>query len=242
TSSSGVSSWTSVRTGTPTSLFTFSRSLSPASSPGPRKLSMELRFALSKELLKMNGMPRAEVISFRRPAVSMARVSLSRTHGPAMRKNGRSWPTSKSHNRILQFPRPQRLMVQRGADEPGKQRMAVPGRRTELRVELAADEPGVVRELHDLHQRAVRGRARDHEAVLLQLAAVAVVELVAVPVPLHDGFLPVEVPRQRPLCQHARLAAEAHGTAEVRLLVPVLDAPVPVHPLGDEADDGMGRR
>jgi hypothetical protein len=42
------------------------RILSPSAVPGPRKLSMDERFALSNELLKMNGMPSAAVISFRR--------------------------------------------------------------------------------------------------------------------------------------------------------------------------------
>jgi hypothetical protein len=43
--------------------------------PGPRNEVPELRLALSKLLLKMNGMPSADVISFRRPAVSICNCS-----------------------------------------------------------------------------------------------------------------------------------------------------------------------
>ncbi len=44
----------------------------------------------------MNGMPSAAVMSRKRPATSMTSVSLSMTHGPAIKKNGRSGPTSKA--------------------------------------------------------------------------------------------------------------------------------------------------
>jgi len=47
TSASGVSSCTSVSTGTPNWRFTSASTLSPASMPGPRKLVREERFALS---------------------------------------------------------------------------------------------------------------------------------------------------------------------------------------------------
>ena len=46
----------------------------------------------------MNGMPSSPVISFRRPAVSIAIWRDSITHGPAIRNNGRSSPASKPHS------------------------------------------------------------------------------------------------------------------------------------------------
>ncbi len=49
TSSNGVSSCTSVKTGTPISFLTFSKICKPLSKPGPLKLSREERLALSKE-------------------------------------------------------------------------------------------------------------------------------------------------------------------------------------------------
>ena len=62
--------------------------------PGPRKLVREERFALSKDALKTNGMPSVAVMSRSRPATSTTSASLSITQGPAMRKKGRSGPTS----------------------------------------------------------------------------------------------------------------------------------------------------
>jgi hypothetical protein len=98
TSASGVSSCTSVNTGTLISARTRDSAFRPASIPGPRKLARDERLALSNEALNMNGMPRAPVISFKRPATSSTRPSLSMTQGPAIKKNGRSGPTSKEAN------------------------------------------------------------------------------------------------------------------------------------------------
>ena len=64
TSANGVSSCTSVSTGTPNCCAHVLEDLQPASMPGPRKLLREERFALSYEALKMNGMPSRLVISF----------------------------------------------------------------------------------------------------------------------------------------------------------------------------------
>ena len=85
---------TSVSTGRPSSRFTLARISRPLSRPGPRKLVPEERLALSKLLLKMNGMPSAEVISFSVPAVSICNCSDSTTQGPAMRKKGWCSPMS----------------------------------------------------------------------------------------------------------------------------------------------------
>jgi hypothetical protein len=49
TSFNEVSSWTSVKIGTPICFLTFSRILKPVSIPTPRKLECAERFALSKE-------------------------------------------------------------------------------------------------------------------------------------------------------------------------------------------------
>src|SRR6185369_14101423 len=95
TSAKGVSSCTSVSTGTPIFSFTPCSTLSPASRPGPRKLSLEERFALSYDALKMKLTFRRLVSSLSLPAISWVSVSPSITQGPAMRKNGRSMPTWK---------------------------------------------------------------------------------------------------------------------------------------------------
>ena len=54
--------------------------------PGPRKLRMEVRFALSYEALKMNGKFSERVTPLMISAMRSACSSLSITHGPAIRK------------------------------------------------------------------------------------------------------------------------------------------------------------
>ena len=94
TSSIGVYSCTSVSTGTPSWRLTSASTRRPSSIPGPRKLDIEVRLALSKLDLKMKGMPSSPVISFNVAAVSTCSCSLSTTQGPAIRKNGWSRPMS----------------------------------------------------------------------------------------------------------------------------------------------------
>ena len=105
TSANGVSSCTSVSTGTPILARTSASTLRPASMPGPRKLFAEERFALSYDALKMNGTPRRVVMSLSLPAISCVNVSPSITQGPAMRKNGRSMPTWKLASNTRLGPR-----------------------------------------------------------------------------------------------------------------------------------------
>src|SRR5690606_25228010 len=69
-----------------------------------------------------------------------------------------------------------RLVLARGAHEADEQRVAVARRGQELRVRLAGDEPGMVRQLDHLHQQVVHRLGRDHQAGVLELGPVAVVE------------------------------------------------------------------
>jgi hypothetical protein len=46
-------------------------------------------------------MPSAAVMSFKRPATSITSASLSMTQGPAIKKNGRSGPTSKDASNFM---------------------------------------------------------------------------------------------------------------------------------------------
>ena len=55
-------------------------------------------------------------------------------------------------------------------------------------MELRANEPGVVSQLGDFHQSAVRRKAAEHHAVFFQHFAIRIVELEPVPVAL-DGPL-----------------------------------------------------
>src|SRR5207253_9167801 len=62
-----------------------------------------------------------------------------------------------------------------GGEEAGEQRVRAVRPRAELRVELRADHPGVVADLADLDERAVRSGAARDEAGLFELGAVLVV-------------------------------------------------------------------
>src|SRR5215467_13476549 len=69
-----------------TSSLTFFRILSPSFIPGPRKLRIEVRFALSYEALKMKGKLSERATPLMTSAIKSACFSLSMTHGPAIRK------------------------------------------------------------------------------------------------------------------------------------------------------------
>src|SRR5437868_8938156 len=68
-----------------------------------------------------------------------------------------------------------------------------------------------------------------------------VVDLVAVAVALGDRLLAVDLPRERAALDRARLRAQAHRAAEVRLRVAPLDLAVVSLPLGDERDHRVRR-
>src|SRR6267142_5906307 len=67
--------------------------------------------------------------------------------------------------------------------------------RLELGMELAGDEPGMVRELDDLDQPALLKRARHDEAGVDEPRPEVVVDLVAVPVALVDHRLAIGLAR-----------------------------------------------
>src|SRR4051812_17993709 len=84
-------------------------------------------------------------------------------------------------------------LLNRRRDEAVEQRVRPLWARLELRVELAGDEPRVIRQLHDLHQPAVwRLTGQDHARRLERLAE-AVVHLEAMAVPLVDYLLAVRL-------------------------------------------------
>src|ERR1700747_1057705 len=95
------------------------------------------------------------------------RSSDSTTHGPAMRNGAapvaKCCATSVASARELGLPLgmggrrpgPGAMLLARRAHEAGEQRVRPGGTRLELRVELTADEPGVIGQLDDLCERAV---------------------------------------------------------------------------------------
>src|SRR5690606_15551248 len=108
-------------------------------------------------------------------------------------------------------------VLARRTDEAGEQRMAIARRGSELRMELAADEPGMPGNLGDLDEIVHRfsGKA---QSLAFQCFAVIVVELVAVAMTLDDHVRAVELARQRARLQEAFLRAQPHGAAKVGLL------------------------
>ena len=122
---------------------------------------------------------------------------------------------------------PQRALVDRdeqlalaldgGLDQPGEQRVR-PGRpRAQLGVRLRGHVVGVHvgRQLDELDQVVVRRGAGEHQAGGLELLAVGVVDLVAVPVPLLDPGRAVRRPHHAALLELGRVEAQPHGAAEV---------------------------
>src|SRR3954470_21351268 len=135
----------------------------------------------------MKGTPALRQISRSAPAVSRAICRDSTTQGPAIRNSGLSRPTSNPQSLIsggdrgLRLPR---LVLQRGLDERREQRMPGPRGRRELRVELAADEPGMPGKLDHLAQLLALRQPGDAQPLVLQPLHVLVVDLVAMPVAL----------------------------------------------------------
>ena len=94
-------------------------------------------------------------------------------------------------------------------------------------MELDAHEPGVVSDLHDLHQPSVGGQARQAQPRRRQRLPEVVVELVAVAVALVDAGRAVGPGGEAVLRQLAGVAAQTHGA-------PLVGDP---HLVGHQVDD-----
>src|SRR5258708_13436828 len=104
----------------------------------------------------MKGKSSSLQISLSVYAVSSAIWRDSTTHGPAIRNRGLSRPASNPHSFMLSSRDRglglAGLVLQRGLDERRKERMPAAGRRSEFRMDLAADEQGGPRQLeHTSH-------------------------------------------------------------------------------------------
>src|SRR5579863_2568820 len=102
---------------------------------------------------------------------------------------------------------------QTGANERGEKRVRRERLRFELRMELAADEPGMVGNFDDLDVNAVGRAPRDAEARARQRLIVFAVEFVAVPVPLGNLERAVSLRRKRPRLEFAGPRAQPHRPA-----------------------------
>src|SRR6266571_2956622 len=193
----------------------------------------------------MNGMPSDAVISFRDSAVSIAIWRDSTTHGPAIRNSGLSSPTSKpqsfmlsSRDRGLGLAG---LVLQCRLDESREQRVSGTRGRGEFWMELAADQPGMRRQLDHFAQLLALGEAGNAQALVLQSLHVLVVDLIAVAVAFVDHVRAVDLAREAPGLERCALSAQAHRPAEIGLFVAALDAAVAVLPLGHERDHRVRR-
>ena len=73
--------------------------------------------------------------------------------------------------------------------EAPEKRMRVVGAALEFRMVLHAHIKGPLRQLHSLHQSAVRGCAADDKPFVLQQLPVLIVEFIAVTMPFADEAL-----------------------------------------------------
>ena len=88
----------SVKSGSPVLDFTLSKIFRPSSSPGPRNPSMDVRFALSNDALKISGTLSSEQVASSFLAIKSVMSPGSITHGPAMSASGRSRPICDAHH------------------------------------------------------------------------------------------------------------------------------------------------
>src|SRR5260221_2760303 len=193
----------------------------------------------------MNGTSSSLQISFSVDAVSSAIWRDSTTHGPAIRNKGLSRPTSKpqsfmlsSRDRGLGLAG---LVLQSGLDERGKQRVAAARGRREFRVELAADEPRMRRQLDHLAQLLALGDAGNAQALVLQALQVLVVDLVPVSVALVDHVRAVDLAREAPGLERSALGAQTHRPAETGLPASAPDPAVAVLAFRHERDHQVRR-
>src|SRR5690349_2150645 len=80
----------------------------------------------------------------------------------------------------------------------------------EFRMELAGDKEGMVGQLNNLDQLAVRGEATEHKACLLEPLPVGIVEFVAMPMALLHHKSTVQASCLGSYYQLARLGSEPH--------------------------------
>ena len=113
--------------------------------------------------------------------------------------------------------------------------------RGEFGMELAGQEPGMIRDLDHFHQVAIHRGAGEAQARALQPVTVGIVELKAMAMALNNLILAVHLARQCVRQQLAGLATEPHGATQVAVLVTPLDLAGVVLPLGNQRDDRVRR-
>src|SRR5438876_569584 len=174
--------------------------------------------------------PRSVTATSGAPPTRRFRSSVSTTQGPAMR-NGDAPPPKWGAMSVVvagelgqggsgpllrgarAFSCP--VLRARRADEAREQRVR-PGRPgLELRMELAADEPGVIGKLDHLHERAVGRQAGAAHPVLREHVAIGVRHFVAVAMALAHLERSVGLGDPGAGTQLAGVRAQPHGPAQL---------------------------
>src|SRR6516165_12369558 len=147
------------------------------------------------------------------------------THGPMIQTRGRAAARRPERSRALYSigTRVLRLhavvggqtMLVGRTNEGLEERMRLHGLRFELRVELAAQIPGVIRDLADLDVGAVRCFPGDAQPGGLQSVFILAVELVAVAVAFVDFALAIGLTRKAVFGQTAGPASQPHGASKL---------------------------
>ncbi len=101
-----------------------------------------------------------------------------------------------------------------GLDESTEEGVRFHWLRFEFRVELAAEEPGVARDLADFDVGTIGRFAGDAEAIVFEDLLVFAVEFVAVAVAFADGGFPVGLTGEAIGGEFAIISTKAHGAAE----------------------------
>src|ERR1019366_5656678 len=153
--------------------------------------------------------------------------SLSMTHGPAISTSGRPCPNRSNsiatrvaylrlglRVRLRQRRQPPPPVLIRRADERFEQRMRLHGLRFELGMELASQEPRMVRNFADLHVGAVGRLPGNTQSGRLQTFFIFPVELIAVPVALLDFARAIRPVGEARFGEAAGPASQPHGAAE----------------------------
>src|SRR5208282_2678894 len=154
----------------------------------------------------MSPMPSLAVNSTRAWLISIACWRLSSTQGPAIKARGRSLPMvilpiwtwrGAVMGPLYSSRLDQARLLHRSLYERGEQRVRLEGPAFQFRVELDADEPGMVGEFDDLGELAVGRHAGKPHPGLFQARLVVDVDLVAVAVALADLGLAVDLRHAR---------------------------------------------
>src|SRR2546423_1995622 len=146
--------------------------------------------------------------------------SLSRTHGPAIRKSlsaGKNSATlfRRFYGRSLAASSGWRFALHGRGDEAREQWVGSRWPRLKLGVELAADEPGMGLQLDHFDQRAVWRQSAQIESVLDELISIFVVHLVAMAMAFAYLRSTVDGARLSARTEPAWIRAESHRSTHV---------------------------